>query len=121
MSDINQAVGKFNEAAMTDRNQAIGTFMVVVGMAISKEMDDLGVPPHLKPNCLWAVKKYMRKVLRDLTDSEIQLDVITLQNLVKTYPSFGPIISSQPDLLLSNDLRHLIRSAIRGYLNYKKV
>jgi hypothetical protein len=105
---------------MTDRNAIIGPLMIIIEAVIRKDMEELGVPPHLRPNCLWAVKKYMRKSLRDLTDTELEAYRDFLRSVAGTEAQLTAMLSLQPELLLTDDLQSLIRSAIKGYLNYKK-
>lgn len=105
---------------MTDTNVIIGHLMVIIDRVISREMKELGVPPQLTPNCLWAVKKYMRKALRDLTDAELEAYRELISKIAGAEAQLAAMISQQPELILPNDMRDLIRSAINGYLNYKK-
>jgi hypothetical protein len=105
---------------MTDRNYYIGPMMVIIDRVITREMEELGVPPNLRPNCLWAVKKYMRKALRDLTDAELEVYRETISKIAGTEAQLAAMLSLQPQLILPNDMLELIRLAINGYLNYKK-
>jgi hypothetical protein len=108
------------EVSMTDRNDYIGPMMVIIDRVIRREMEELGVPPQLMPNCLWAVKKYMRKALRDLTAAELEVYRDFISKIAGTEAQLAAMISQQPELILPNDMLDLIRLAINGYLNYKK-
>jgi len=104
-----------------DREEFISNLMLILSFVIKKDIEELGVPPDLRSNCLWSVKKYMRKVLYSLTNAEV-LDIKnTFQEMGKI--DAARVLAQHGDFehLLPTDLTDLIVSAIKGYLNYKRI
>lgn len=104
-----------------DREEFISTLMVILSTVIRKDIEELGVPLELHSNCLWGVKKYMRKVLYNLTNAELQ----EIRDMLREMGKFdlAKVHMQQGDfsVLLPSDLEDLIKSAIKGYMNYKRV
>lgn len=104
-----------------DREDFISRLMLILSVVIKKDIEELGVPLELRSNCLWGVKKYMRKVLYNLTNAE-------LQDIENTFREMGKLDLARVQVqlgdfkqLLPSDLADLIVSAIKGYMNYKRI
>jgi hypothetical protein len=102
------------------RDKTISLIMPLLSTAIKSSVTRMGVPKELQTNCFWAVKKYMRKVLYDLSDGELE----EIQTFMKSVFGNDVLTSTFSRCDFTNtfpvSLTDLIESAIQGYLNYRK-